>query len=369
MSSQVIEEKRQEWRSKIQIAFWGIVVICFNMQLFTVLLRLFAKRITFDELPVTVLKTILVPSLINSAIAFLAKVFNDSNIKDSVKNKAYVYGMMGLATSIVCFNGYVQWTFCIFALPIVLSVMFTDIHMTRMSFRVGMVFMYLSIFFAYLWDPNFDLASHLFVGILNVGFMVCVYLICKLIVEFLSQKNEIIRDYDVSNETLHHELTLDQMTSLYNHPEFNRVLESRFIECSDMKSTMTLVVADIDLFKNVNDTYGHEQGDIVLIDIAHQLMHFCSDKGQVFRYGGEEFAVIFMNQTANQVLSIMEEFRDSVSLTKYDFMPTNKNVTISVGIYEYKGETGMTAHEIFNRADEAMYEAKKSGRNRCYILK
>ena len=367
LKKEQIEAIQQEWRDRLQKSFWNFVYLMTMMEAAIVIARFALGRVPDGANLSVIFKTIILPTAICALIALAVGAENQSVKPSKIKNCAFVYGAMSFAAVVVCFHGYLILTVCTFALPIVISATFTDLKLTAKSLLVGIPVMYASIYISYLLDPNFELANHMAQGTINLGFLVAIFMVCRNIITLSQRKDELLDDYDKSEENLNHALTLDAMTSLYNHTEFNKVLERRRAECIRNRKYMSIVVADIDHFKRVNDTYGHEQGDKVLITVANHLLHFCSDKGQVFRYGGEEFAVIFMNQSADQALAIMEEMRDCLSKVQYDFMPEGEHITISIGIYKYGGETEIGSHEIFNNADQAMYEAKNSGRNCCRV--
>lgn len=172
---------------------------------------------------------------------------------------------------------------------------------------------------------------------------------------------------DIKEKKQNPSLTIDGLTSLNNRAEFNRVLGRRRFECCYENHYMSVAIADIDYMKEINDLYGHEKSDEVIVSIANRLTEHCADRGQAFRCGGQEFAVIFMNQTDSQVLEVMEEFRKSVSNISFSFMPKKKQVTISIGIVQFEGDENQTIYDIFSHADEAMYLSKKAGRNCCTI--
>jgi len=362
-----IEIIQHEWRAKLQKSLWVFVALSCLAEVVIFVLRVIKDRIQQGQFSHDLVLGVILPVLFNVCIALIVNNINKSYHSEAYKNNAYVYGALGLAFIIVTSHAYFSWTLCCYVFPIIVSVFFIDKKLTRRSFVFSIIGMYISVFLSKVFDSDVNLTNLLVIACLNIAYLVIIFLICNQLIQFLNQKNEMIEDYDKEKLDLGHALTLDAMTSLYNHAEFNRVIEMRREECIKFKQFLSLVIVDIDHFKNVNDTYGHEQGDKVLINVANNLMHFCSDKGQVFRYGGEEFAIIFMNQTAHQTLAIMEEVRDCLSMATYDFMPEDQKVTVSVGIYKYGGETQIDSHDIFNFADSAMYEAKNTGRNKCCI--
>ena len=121
----------------------------------------------------------------------------------------------------------------------------------------------------------------------------------------------------------------------------------------------------MDFFKRINDTYGHHCGDIVILFTANLLKKCFGEIGTVFRYGGEEFAVLFANSTIEQVLPEVEKFRKLLNQKEFTFMH-QKRVTVSCGLYEYNGED-IPSSMIFDRADCALYQAKNTGRNKVVL--
>jgi diguanylate cyclase (GGDEF)-like protein len=118
-------------------------------------------------------------------------------------------------------------------------------------------------------------------------------------------------------------------------------------------------VVDIDHFKRVNDTFGHVYGDEVLVLVAGILKRGFRDQDRVFRFGGEEFAVLLADVTPGQAERALERFRACVEEARF---PQVGRVTVSIGVTTIvPDETGL---EAFGRADEALYMAKNDGRNR-----
>ena len=150
-------------------------------------------------------------------------------------------------------------------------------------------------------------------------------------------------------------LNRDAMTGLLNHATFYPMLEEAMKQMESGGSPVTVSIADIDSFKRINDTYGHANGDVVLIALAHLLESTCSEQGATFRYGGEEFAVIFRcdEQTAEQT---MQKALGEFSQIRFDFLP--HPVTFSYGSAAFDGK--MDSVSLFDRADQIMYQRKKA---------
>jgi diguanylate cyclase (GGDEF)-like protein len=144
-------------------------------------------------------------------------------------------------------------------------------------------------------------------------------------------------------------LTRDMLTRVFNRPQFERRRKAL--------STYSLVLLDIDNFKHINDCYGHSQGDVVLRAVAAVLRTSSGDR--VFRVGGEEFAVLLANCTAEDAVKVAERLVATVrNLEILEGHP----VTISAGV-AWCGQP--TDHEaVYRRADQALYRAKSTGKNR-----
>jgi diguanylate cyclase (GGDEF)-like protein len=135
----------------------------------------------------------------------------------------------------------------------------------------------------------------------------------------------------------------------------------------------TIAMIDIDFFKKFNDTYGHNTGDEVLQMVASSLGQIAGG-GKAFRFGGEEFTILFANKTREEVIPYLEELRKNIANQKHAYRKKKKvagkdkvvskqlGVTISIGVAE-KNENYKTAEEVLKAADKALYKAKKNGRN------
>ncbi|WP_395673208.1 GGDEF domain-containing protein [Phenylobacterium sp.] len=157
----------------------------------------------------------------------------------------------------------------------------------------------------------------------------------------------------------------DGLTNLANRKAFDESLERACAEAEAAGATLTLAVIDIDHFKSFNDTWGHQTGDQVIRYVASVIGRAARPPRIAARYGGEEFALIFPGEDAAAALSTLEEVREEISSRVLKRRSTNEDlgaVTISAGLAEWSaGETSAT---LMERADEALYESKRGGRNR-----
>jgi len=130
---------------------------------------------------------------------------------------------------------------------------------------------------------------------------------------------------------------------------------------------LSILVVDIDHFKQVNDNYGHAKGDIVLKNVACELMNSCRDTDATFRFGGEEFVVV-LNRTDREGARISaERIREQIADMNNHYSDQNIDVTASIGISSLQPKDSINS--LFERADKALYEAKRQGRNQVVTAK
>ncbi len=163
-----------------------------------------------------------------------------------------------------------------------------------------------------------------------------------------------------------HKATHDPLTALPNREAYN---ERAFHELQRFKRycrPLTLAICDIDYFKKINDTYGHQAGDKVLKLIAKVVQTRLRKVDFIARYGGEEFVLLLPETTASKAHTVLDKIRAAVGNTAFRFKEEPVQITISFGITEFKAEDDV--EDAFERADKALYQAKSNGRNRCEIL-
>lgn len=161
-------------------------------------------------------------------------------------------------------------------------------------------------------------------------------------------------------EALHAEATKDPMTKVANRAEFDR-MQMLFMEAHQQAGQpCSLIMTDIDHFKNINDTYGHQSGDEAIIMIAGLLKEMCRSGDLVARYGGEEFAVLCADCNMDDAAKRAEQIRRKLAETPHAFLG-GKRLTASFGVTQL--QSGDTPEIMLRRADQALYTAKEGGRN------
>lgn len=154
----------------------------------------------------------------------------------------------------------------------------------------------------------------------------------------------------------------DPLTGVKNRRYLDTCLDQKVKEALRDKQLFSFLLIDIDFFKKVNDTYGHQAGDLVLKELAQTLQKRVRDSDVLARYGGEEFAVVLKDIDSEQAKKIAEEFREIVERLVVDYNGQKINITISVGVSTFSEENNVP-EKIVTSADSALYQAKKRGRN------
>lgn len=158
----------------------------------------------------------------------------------------------------------------------------------------------------------------------------------------------------------------DELTEVYNLRYFREMLKLKYLESKRYNTHLSLIIVDIDDFKKINDTYGHDIGDIVLIKLTQTVKKIIR-KGDLFiRYGGEEFLIILPNSNIENTYKIAEKIRKEIENLSIEINDKKLKFTISLGI----SEVNILDNSLFDsikRADVNLYKAKQKGKNRVEI--
>ncbi len=180
------------------------------------------------------------------------------------------------------------------------------------------------------------------------------------VVEYVRRNQRILNKYKSESVT-------DGLTGLNNVRKFDQIFNEVCTEAQDRDEKVSLLYIDIDHFKKVNDTYGHVEGDQVLVELSHILTSTVRSFDHVSRNGGEEFTVILLDCPAQRAEEISERIRKKVQNHAFRLATGESiSITVSIGIACYD-ETTNTPQLLIEEADQALYEAKQSGRNQVCL--
>jgi diguanylate cyclase (GGDEF)-like protein len=175
-------------------------------------------------------------------------------------------------------------------------------------------------------------------------------------------------DLEIANAKLETLSRTDRLTQLNNRGYWEERLTEEFRRYQRTRSACSLIMFDIDHFKRVNDTYGHQAGDEVIRTTARVLRENVRTTDVVGRYGGEEFGVVLIDTPADSAMVLAERLRTKIEALTVRHEEQEIRYTISLGIAQVCEETEHYKHWI-ECADQALYEAKHSGRNRSIVYK
>jgi len=197
----------------------------------------------------------------------------------------------------------------------------------------------------------------------------------RLVAEYKSLANK-IRERDIaldlkryhekvlkSRKKLTQQANFDRLTDLYSRRYFDKVFEQQFQAAQKNKYPLSLLFIDIDHFKKINDTFGHDKGDEVLRGVAQIIRALCRKEDVVARYGGEEFVIVFSKMNKESAVQIAETIRKVVEKKSTEII--GLKITISIGVATEFGNFSRP-EELIKTADNALYKAKSLGRN-CVV--
>jgi len=194
----------------------------------------------------------------------------------------------------------------------------------------------------------------------------------KLVME-LEQKNRqldlLTKEILEKNKKLHEMADRDGLTNLYNHRYFMDYLEHQIQQWRRSKTPLSMIMMDIDHFKKINDTYGHQSGDIILKELSAILLNSIRRSDMAARYGGEEFTIILNVTNLAGAAIFAEKLRLRIAEKTFTTMDGKKiNVTVSLGVATIMPAID-SAEKLIEAADRLLYYSKKAGRNRVSVLK
>lgn len=180
---------------------------------------------------------------------------------------------------------------------------------------------------------------------------------------FTEDSQEMEKKLVVYNEKLHRLAAMDPLTGLMNRRSMREYLEKKEEQCAEGKlDSLSIALGDIDHFKEVNDTYGHECGDMVLRQLAAVFIETAGEKCEICRWGGEEFLFVFDNINGDDALVVLDELQKKIKKTETVYKGEAVKVTMTFGLGEFDFKKGMD-HSI-NDVDVKLYQGKQTGRNK-----
>lgn len=203
--------------------------------------------------------------------------------------------------------------------------------------------------------------EHLLIGGVTAGVTA---LMLSVLISHANRMVSVAHDLSILNKTLREQTSRDSLTGLYNHRYFQEMLRHEFLLAQRHRTELSCMMLDLDFFKDVNDTWGHPFGDLVLKGTAEQILQESRTTDTVARYGGEEFAVLLPNTDLEGAARIAERIRVRAQEYAHRDKDVSRRVTISIGLASIRAHSPQRPEELLAFADQALYAAKKAGRNK-----
>lgn len=294
-----------------------------------------------------------------AALLFAYLVIYRWFVSEKVKNYAVILVMVHMCATIWWVH-YIFWPVaCAFVIPICFSVVFGDAAMTRNIAVLSLIATATGLIHAYhdslAFDPYFFCNAMIILILISASYIGCITLL-----EREQEKRECLRKTLQEQSAMEQQSMHDHLTQLYNQRAYQMLAEDAIRKTDDSQGTLDLAIVDIDNFRGVNESWGHEAGNTVLMRLGDLLNTYCSSIGTVFRHGGEEFVVIFQDVDWEAIIGALDLTRQAFAGTRFAELH-NRPVTFSAGIARYR--SGDTVQTLFTRADRAMQQVKRNGCN------
>lgn len=308
---------------------WFAVAVLFNIGLYALFRSGYNKR--FKDPSLTF------PQMVAAAFFTLAITY---------------YADAGRGISVLVYATF--FTFGMFRLRVRQFIFLTGLTMIG----YGIVIIAIAHFKPHLFDPTIDWLSWVVLAAVLTWFSFIGGYVNRLRESFSKANDELSKAIGAIAELVIH----DDLTQVFNRRHIFTVLQREKSLCDRDQSAFALCMIDVDHFKEVNDTYGHLAGDMVLKLVAQHIQNNIREVDYLARYGGEEFALVLVSPDFQEALLCAERIRQRCAELSFSGFPDTLKVTISCGVASYNPPESVD--ELIRRADAALYRAKAKGRNR-----
>ena len=208
--------------------------------------------------------------------------------------------------------------------------------------------------------------QHIALFILTIIYIPATILLSKAMYDSRINSIKVHDELEKSVEAFHKLSIIDNLTNIYNRRYFFDMSENLISIAKREQKKVSLIMLDIDYFKKINDTYGHQTGDFVLVQLVKEIKTTLRESDIFARVGGEEFTILLNDTSLAGASVIAEKIRIIVERKTFVYNITSINITVSMGISELNKENNSIA-DLYKESDKKLYEAKRNGRNRVVI--
>lgn len=352
-----IDEKwlNLHYQTFIWLVLFGFVIEC------TLAISLYATgeiKIPFNSY---FIKYIVCPLFFNSCLILAGVLTMHSRLNQNTKSYFISLLFIGVCFIVVSVHHIFGSLYLIFTIPVLLTLIYCNYTLTTVTGFISIMAKIVSDVFV-KWDSEKINQFGNILSKMNFGISICIlllfYVACIIVIHFERAKNSVSIQKEIERYRLQKELTIDELTKVFNRTALRNSLQH--MDEDTAGNTYAFVMIDLDNFKTLNDTLGHEKGDRSLIQFGNILRKNCTDS-LPFRYGGDEFSILFKNKTSEEIMQTCKSLQRDMKESTANM--SGILITASVGIAHYTKQMSVT--ELLQNADSALYRAKKAKNSIC----
>ena len=364
--NKTILTKPDIWNRRIITSYW-LICLVYLIGEFTILyLRIkYYPELTTE---VYVKKYMILPNI----LLVVVMLFTELHYRFSKKHKDELTILSAILLAdviLITINPIIDGSQFVLFLPILISICYFNKNLLIFT----LIFDMSSFTLIYLLSPNhreyITIVEFALAMLILIGATIAGYGVIKRGEELVKNIEELVKSEEklLVEKTIIDKLSkMDALTNLYNHITFHEYLDSIISQCDQNGMSLQLALLDIDDFKKINDIYGHRTGDTILKKISQVILKHMTPDDFAARYGGDEFALVFVGKSERDSYSVVEQIRMEVG-NSFFIESAEEKVTISIGLQNYSRNDGKES--LFHKADSSLYTAKSMGKNETICAK
>lgn len=356
-----MEQLEKDLREKMVKVILISAICCFVLDMGFMIGLHFTSGL-FYSVPMYFLRRILCPFSVNIVSYIFAKVFNSSSKPSGeAKNLACCMACCTLCGSMAIFHSSYTPLWVVPAMILLVSSVFHNEKMQRIILIYSCVLVVLAMVYVSSERPT-EVGKYIEMCVAVEALNILLYMVANTVQKYQTRVQDLLKETTKSEMKYRMRLEKDTLTKVHSRVYIQEIVNKTFA-MKDGKEQIGLAILDLDNFKRINDTYGHDNGDVVLERLGGLLNQYASDEIIVGRFGGEEFVIIFKGEDKEKYYTIVEEIRQKFSEYSFEFM--KEKMTFSTGLVSCK--SCIKYKTAFNKADEALYESKNNGKNKVTL--
>ncbi|MDF9840904.1 diguanylate cyclase (GGDEF)-like protein [Paenibacillus sp. PastF-1] len=355
--------RQSYWNRVLLNTFWMVLLVCLASQLF-ISLSMWGHRPEFTDRQYFVTHVLIPDSFILVLILTLEAIYRwkPAFSEFSIVVASHIYAIL-IITNL---STEYEVKPLIMLLPLLVSMIYLKSSYMKASSLICLLYTVMLFMNTPVYEYTMRI-QHIIIALIFAGTALAGFGVIgrgRDLMRSLQDSVKAEQDLRIQNIIMDRLSKIDPLTDLYNHKTFHEYLGWLIDHQQNNPFPMQLAVLDIDNFKKVNDQYGHWVGDIVLKQVAAVVLKHIGTDDFAARYGGEEFVVILTAKQMKEAQEIMERILTGIAGMPIEEM-NGGSVTVSIGMHEFS--VSDTKSYTFQQADDALYEAKKTGKNKIVL--